>query len=347
MSRNLRSFFGKAVVLTISFNAWGCGQQVPASSPSPRYHDSEMSYQLVKDIPPPQGYERSPAPAGSFAAWLRQIPLKKDRTVFLYDGRPKLNQDAQFAVLNVSVNDFALLPGTEAEPAHPGTETNQHHPGTAANHDHPGSVIQHDPYGAIHDLQQCADAIMRLRSEYLYARKEFSRIQFITEEGVQLNFSQWAAGKRFRLSGNKLVPYSIAGYQDDRKCFGGYLETVFSYCGTRSLEKQLSAVSPFEDMHIGDVLIKGGSPGHAMLIIDMATDKRGNKIYMLAQSYMPAQDIHIVKNYNSQDQGPWYSINDIGAASSTGSTTGTISTASMIFTPEWTFSRSQLKTWPE
>jgi len=41
-------------------------------------------------------------------------------------------------------------------------------------------------------------------------------------------------------------------------------------------------------------MIRAGSPGHAMLVVDVAEDERGRRIYLLAQSYMPAQDIHIV-----------------------------------------------------
>ena len=56
----------------------------------------------------------------TFGAWLRSVPLKKNLTVYLYNGVPKRNQEAQFAVLDVSVG--------------------------------------HE------DLQQCADAVMRLRA---------------------------------------------------------------------------------------------------------------------------------------------------------------------------------------
>ena len=45
-------------------------------------------------------------------------------------------------------------------------------------------------------------------------------------------------------------------------------------------------------MQIGDVLIQGGSPGHAVIVVDMAENPAtGEKLYLLAQSYMPAQDI--------------------------------------------------------
>ena len=51
-------------------------------------------------------------------------------------------------------------------------------------------------------------------------------------------------------------------------------------------------VSPVTSMQIGDVLIQGGSPGHAVIVVDMAENPAtGEKLYLLAQSYMPAQDI--------------------------------------------------------
>jgi hypothetical protein len=93
----------------------------------------------------------------------------------------------------------------------------------------------------------------------------------------------------------------------------------------------LTPVSRFWDILPGDVLIKGGSPGHAMLVIDMAEDAAGNKVYLLAQSYMPAQDIHVVVNPVEEKQSPWYSIRD----------------DTHIITPEWTFYTSQLRRWPE
>ena len=82
-------------------------------------------------------------------------------------------------------------------------------------------------------------------------------------------------------------------------------------------------------MQIGDVFIKGGSPGHAVIVVDMAINPKTNKkIFMVAQSYMPAQDIHILINTNKPAISPWYDLEE---------------TASEIETPEWTFDNNQLK----
>jgi hypothetical protein len=77
----------------------------------------------VHEIPLPQGYERIGVNTNSFGAYLRSLPLKKDKTVYLYNGQKKYNQSAQYAVINISTGNK--------------------------------------------DLQQCADAVMRLRAEYL------------------------------------------------------------------------------------------------------------------------------------------------------------------------------------
>ena len=43
------------------------------------------------------------------------------------------------------------------------------------------------------------------------------------------------------------------------------------------------------EMQIGDVFIRGGSPGHCVIVVDMAVHQEtGEKLFMLAQSYMPA-----------------------------------------------------------
>lgn len=103
---------------------------------------------------------------------------------------------------------------------------------------------------------------------------------------------------------------------------------AFGQCGSASLEKQLHSIA-LKDVLPGDVLIKGGFPGHAMIVTDVAVNKGGKKLFMLAQSYMPAQDIHIVKNMNDTELSPWYKADGVD----------------VIETPEWDFSSKQLRRW--
>ena len=180
------------------------------------------------------------------------------------------------------------------------------------------------------DLQQCADAVMRLKAEFLFSQKSYNDIQFKATDGSNLSFKKWEQGTRYKLVGNKLTEYnSTTAYTNKRAELEGFLKVVFSYCGTLSLAAQLNPVPDFDDIQPGDVFVKGGSPGHAMIVIDAAMNDAGKKVFMLAQSYMPAQDIHVVKNPANKSLSPWYEVNGDEA----------------VVTPEWKFYTTQLKRW--
>jgi hypothetical protein len=66
------------------------------------------------------------------------------------------------------------------------------------------------------------------------------------------------------------------------------MHVVLAYAGTYSLEHELKPV-PLGDIEIGDVFVKGGFPGHAVLVADMVENSAtGEKRFLLIQSYMPA-----------------------------------------------------------
>lgn len=176
------------------------------------------------------------------------------------------------------------------------------------------------------DLQQCADAVMRLRAEYLFSKGEFERIHFNFTNGFRADFSKWMQGNRVVINGNKTTWVKKTNESTDYQSFRKYLDIVFAYAGTASLTKELNPVA-IEDIQIGDIFIKGGSPGHCVIIVDMAINKETDeKLFLLAQSYMPAQEIHLLKNLNNDDGNPWYSLKDDES----------------LDTPQWDFSIEQL-----
>lgn len=178
------------------------------------------------------------------------------------------------------------------------------------------------------DLQQCADAVMRLRAEYLYKTKQFDLLHFNFTSGFKADYSKWRSGYRISVKGNNVSWIKTTKESESYQSFREYLNIVFTYSGTASLTKELKQIS-LSQMQIGDVFIKGGSPGHAVIVVDMAVNPQNNKkLFMVAQSYMPAQDIHILINQNKSTISPWYELDE---------------TASEIETPEWTFAANQLK----
>jgi hypothetical protein len=179
------------------------------------------------------------------------------------------------------------------------------------------------------DLQQCADAIMRLRGEYFYARQQYDLISFTLTNGFKMDYSMWIQGNRVEVQGNKTSWRKTKAPSNTYQDFRNYMEFVFMYAGTLSLAKTLKS-KRISELAIGDVFIVGGSPGHAVIVVDVAMNVKGQKVFMLAQSYMPAQETQILKNLNDPTISPWYQLNDED---------------NYLYTPEWTFDLTQLKTW--
>ncbi|MDJ1478943.1 DUF4846 domain-containing protein [Cytophagaceae bacterium YF14B1] len=178
------------------------------------------------------------------------------------------------------------------------------------------------------DLQQCADAVMRLRAEHLYQQKKYADIHFHFTNGDNVLYTQYAEGYRASIKGNKVIWSKKAKKDYSYSTFRQYMDLVFMYAGTLSLSKELHPVPTIKNIQIGDVFIKGGSPGHAVIVVDMAQNKKtGEKVFLLAQSYMPAQETQILRNPTESEMSPWYSTNFTGE----------------LITPEWTFEQSQLK----
>lgn len=251
---------------------------------------------LYQRFAPPPGYERVVADSGSFAFYLRHLPLKPPGAkVLLHDGREKPNPGIYEAVVDLPIGKK--------------------------------------------DLHQCADAVIRLRAEYLWQQGEYDKIHFNLTNGFRVDYERWRKGGRVKVVGNQTSWEQKAAASDSYATFWQYLEFVFTYAGTLSLSKELEPVmsggtTPSRatvEVEIGDVFIQGGSPGHAVVVVDLATDSAGKKAFLLAQSYMPAQEIQILKNPKNGKLSPWYSA-DFGET---------------LETPEWNFKKGDLKRFSE
>ncbi len=181
------------------------------------------------------------------------------------------------------------------------------------------------------DLQQCADAVIRLRAEYLYSQKRSDDIRFKFTSGDTVSFRNWINGNRPVVNGNNVSWNNIDQIDSSYSIFRNYLNTIFMYCGTYSLNKELVPVEDVKDIQIGDVFIQGGFPGHAIFVIDVIEDDKKKRLCLLGQGFTPAQDIHILNNPNNSELNPWYDI-DFG---------------NTLRTPEWTFKKTDLKRFKE
>lgn len=232
---------------------------------------------------PPTGFLRLDAAAGSFAAYLRSLPLKAHGAeVRLFDGRVKANRGVHAAVVDLAIGR--------------------------------------------RDLHQCADAVIRLRAEFLFSRRRFDEIRFRFTSGFLAEYRRWRRGERIAVRGAEARWVQGGASGDGRRSFWRYLETVFAYAGTASLARELRA-TPGDDPEIGDIYVQGGHPGHAVIVVDKAVAAGGSRaLFLLAQSYMPAQEIQVLNNPGDAGLSPWY-------AAGFGDT---------LETPEWIFHSSDL-----
>ena len=159
------------------------------------------------------------------------------------------------------------------------------------------------------DLQQCADAVIRLRAEYLYQQKRFDDISFHFTNGDVFSWNDYKIGIRPQLiSSTKISFNNIANEDDSYASFRNYLDVIFMYAGTISLNKESIGISDNKKIKTGDFIVTPGSPGHAVIIVGRAISKKGDVVYLLAQGYTPAQSIHIITNPYNDKINPWYKL---------------------------------------
>ncbi len=173
------------------------------------------------------------------------------------------------------------------------------------------------------NLQQCADAVMRLRAEYLRSIGQGKLVRFKFTSGHESSWRYWQEGYRPKIRGNKVSFNKTAAPNSSYKNFRKYLDSIFMYAGTYSLRKELT--KKVGSVQAGDVFIQGGFPGHAVIIVDVVINETGEQRFLLAQSYMPAQQIHLLRNPKSDS--PWYAVPKNG----------------VLRTPEWDFQVSDLR----
>lgn len=204
---------------------------------------------------PPNGFTRESVGEGSFGAFLRTLPLLPP---------------------GAKVVDYRGAPLYD----------DGHHPNVAA-------VVDLDV--GDRNLQHCADVIIRLHAEWKYGRGDRD-IAYKSLSGTSIPYSRYVAGERAVVHGNGIVLQRWSGARtDEHALFRSYLDDVFNFASTRSLDRDATRVS-FADVRAGDFFVMTGEPfGHAVLILDVAKDARGRLALLLGQSFMPAQSFQVLQ----------------------------------------------------
>jgi len=158
------------------------------------------------------------------------------------------------------------------------------------------------------DLQQCADAVMRLHAEWSFSRGT-PNVSYQAASGTALPFARWAHGERIVVHGKDVTWAPSARPSSDHATFRQYLDAVFSWANTVSLARQAKPVT-LENLRPGDFFVIGGSPGHTVLVLDMARAENGSRAVLLGQSYMPAQSYQVIR---PSAQQAWFTVDPASA----------------------------------
>ncbi|MFT3764470.1 MAG: DUF4846 domain-containing protein [Minicystis sp.] len=163
------------------------------------------------------------------------------------------------------------------------------------------------------DLQQCADSIIRLHAEWLYAqgRRDMS---YRAASGAPMPFARWAQGERAVPDGQgfRWVPSSRS--DASHGSFRRWLDAVFSWANTGSLARDAEVVAS-DELRPGDFVVQAGAPGHAVLVLDLARAPDGRRALLLGQGFMPAQSFHVLRPGGRE--GPWFVVEPGDAALAT------------------------------
>ena len=254
----------------------------------------------------------------------RQLPIKTVTTTPIHTGDLKsIAAPKNFTIQEASTNSYAHY--LQTLPLKPKGSKIKYYDGRTKGHFSEYVAVIDLPIGT-KDLHQCADAVMRLRADYLWHTEQFDKIHFNFTNGMRIDYNNWMQGQRIKVVGNNTTWYQAKEPSNTPEDYWNYLEQIWMYAGTLSLSKELTA-REIKDIQIGDVFIQGGSPGHAISIVNMAVHNiTGEQLILLAQSYMPAQETHILTNPYDSQLSPWYSVKDLDE----------------LRTPEWTFNASDL-----
>lgn len=156
------------------------------------------------------------------------------------------------------------------------------------------------------NLPSSTNAVIRLISEFFYQNQEYDKIVFHAGK-EELNYVSFAESDYSRLK------------------FDYFLETVMEKISIPNFCSDMQTIK-LPQVKVGDIFVQNIQPkGHAVIVVDMVENRKGEKLVLLAQSSQPAHEIQLLSNPNEPEISPWYRLIE-----------------GELNTPEWRFMTSDL-----
>jgi hypothetical protein len=209
---------------------------------------------LARRFPPPPGFRRVELATDGFGAFLRNLPLA-----------PKGTPLVDFAGRRLRDDGF--------DP-------------------HVAAIVAIDV--GDHDLQQCADSIVRMHAEWRWSVGDRA-VSYRAGNGTALSYARYREGFRAQADGAALrLVQTAKPALDQHGTYRAWLDEVFAWVNTGALARDAQRVA-FESIAPGDFMVMPGAPfGHAVLVLDVARDDAGRTALLLGQGFMPAQRFQVL-----------------------------------------------------
>jgi len=178
------------------------------------------------------------------------------------------------------------------------------------------------------NLLNAANIVLRLRAEYLWSKAPRDAIRFHFTNGQPFEWSRYRSGARPVVSGRNVTWAQSDSHDDSRTAYTGFMESLFRYSSVYSLHEDTLPVTD-GTIQPGDVFVVPGRPGHAALVLDVATSPDGDVRVLLGQGGTPARTFHVVA---ASRASPWFEVR----------------AGSSVVVPGWgPLAMKQLRRWPE
>ena len=135
------------------------------------------------------------------------------------------------------------------------------------------------------NLEQCADFAMRFWAEYHKASGNLNKLYLFDYNGRKKSFAQ---------SGHSLKEF---------------LRRAFANTNSHSLKQGCRTIAADEIMP-GDMFVQNehGGIGHVSVVVDVCESSRGEKLFLVGYSFMPAQEFHIERAGSKYGRGGWFTL---------------------------------------
>lgn len=140
------------------------------------------------------------------------------------------------------------------------------------------------------DIEQCADWGYRFWYEYQIEAGFGDNLWMTDYNGNKKTYRQWKEGRK-----NPSL----------KKFFKWVCNHANSYSQKKGLyEVEENALRP------GDLIVQNqtGGIGHVSVIFDICENEKGEKLYLVGYSFMPAQECHIEKADDEPGSGGWFTL---------------------------------------